>query len=532
MSCRGVKVETRFINHRNNMARGLLLCLAVAAGFCCCCLSTAQASHEPRGVHPDKKASYSPRRDFTCLDGSATFPFELVNDDYCDCADGSDEPGTSACPNGRFHCPNKGHKPQDVLSSRVNDGICDCCDGSDEYDSDAQCTDSCEAVGRKAKEEEERQRELQAEGYKTRLTYAQQGAQKRAESQAKLDELEKELKQLKSEVETLKTAKEAAEEPEIAAKEEHRKRWEEVLQERKEARKKAEAMAAFDELDTDSDSRVSTDELQAKPELDDDGDGEVSKEEALEYLDNEESVEFEAFFKRVWDVVSDKCKFQPPPPAEGEEPVAKKKEPQMETVDADEEGEDEDYDDDYYDEVEDAPIESDDMPDYDNATKELIDIASKARDVLKDAENRKRDVDREVGDLKKFLDITLGHDNEFGPLHDQCYELTDREYTYRMCPFNKVTQKPKKGGRETSLGTWGSWAGPGGSPYSVMKFENGEKCWNGPSRSTLVTVKCGLAEEVMSASEPNRCEYAMEFSTPAVCELTSTPTSQDPHQEL
>jgi protein kinase C substrate 80K-H len=33
---------------------------------------------------------------FTCFDGSAKFPSHFVNDDFCDCADGSDEPGTSA----------------------------------------------------------------------------------------------------------------------------------------------------------------------------------------------------------------------------------------------------------------------------------------------------------------------------------------------------------------------------------------------------------------------------------------------------
>jgi len=30
---------------------------------------------------------------FVCFDGSATVRFENINDNYCDCADGSDEPG-------------------------------------------------------------------------------------------------------------------------------------------------------------------------------------------------------------------------------------------------------------------------------------------------------------------------------------------------------------------------------------------------------------------------------------------------------
>jgi hypothetical protein len=36
---------------------------------------------------------YDETKPFTCLDGSATIPFDQVNDDYCDCKDGSDEPG-------------------------------------------------------------------------------------------------------------------------------------------------------------------------------------------------------------------------------------------------------------------------------------------------------------------------------------------------------------------------------------------------------------------------------------------------------
>jgi protein kinase C substrate 80K-H len=93
-----------------------------------------------RGVDPDAKRIYSPQSKFTC--GQLTLPFEAINDDCtyppltqdCDCIDGSDEPGTSACQNGRFYCKNKGHIGAYILSSRYDDGICDpeCCDGSDE----------------------------------------------------------------------------------------------------------------------------------------------------------------------------------------------------------------------------------------------------------------------------------------------------------------------------------------------------------------------------------------------------------------
>lgn len=473
---------------------------------------------EVRGMHPEKRSRYNPTSDFTCLDDSATIPFSLVNDDYCDCRDGSDEPGTAACANGRFYCPNSGHKPQELLSSRVNDGICDCCDGSDEYERDTPCPNTCQELGKKAAEEYQRMRELQEHGYQKRIEYAQQGVQKRQESDARLKEVEAELERVKEEVEELRKAKEEAEEPEKQAKEEHRRKWEELQEARKQARRKAEAKVGFDMLDSDSNGFVSVQEIQEWSELDDDEDGVVTKEEALEYLDSEESVNFEGFFQRVWDVISDKIQFQrPESESEGGADNLPTPTPEMETLDRDE---DEDYDYDYDDDDDLTPAAppSDEMPDFDNATKELIAAADKARDAFKSADNRKRDLEREVGDLKKYLAITFGHNEEFGPLYDQCYEFTDREYVYKMCPFNKASQRPKKGGRETSLGTWGSWNGPSDNPYSSMKLENGEKCWNGPSRSTVVTLKCGLTDELLSASEPNRCEYAMDFTTPAVCE--------------
>ncbi len=42
------------------------------------------------------KRFYRERKSFLCIDGSKIIPFEQVNDDYCDCEDGSDEPGKNA----------------------------------------------------------------------------------------------------------------------------------------------------------------------------------------------------------------------------------------------------------------------------------------------------------------------------------------------------------------------------------------------------------------------------------------------------
>lgn len=45
-----------------------------------------------RGVHPDKKAAFIGVETFQC-DGGKKHPISAFNDDYCDCSDGTDEPG-------------------------------------------------------------------------------------------------------------------------------------------------------------------------------------------------------------------------------------------------------------------------------------------------------------------------------------------------------------------------------------------------------------------------------------------------------
>eukprot|EP00092_Neocalanus_flemingeri_P006372 GFUD01006861.1.p1 GENE.GFUD01006861.1~~GFUD01006861.1.p1 ORF type:complete len:189 (-),score=51.42 GFUD01006861.1:288-854(-) len=85
------------------------------------------------GLNPALESQYLEDTEgmFSCLGSSQEISYSMVNDDYCDCQDGSDEPSTSACPNTVFFCSSPSSTT--IPSSRVNDGVCDCCDGSDEY---------------------------------------------------------------------------------------------------------------------------------------------------------------------------------------------------------------------------------------------------------------------------------------------------------------------------------------------------------------------------------------------------------------
>ncbi|MBN3305813.1 GLU2B Glucosidase, partial [Amia calva] len=496
---------------------------------------------------------YEEAKPFTCLDGSRTIAFDRVNDDYCDCKDGSDEPGTSACPNGNFHCSNAGYREHFIPSSRVNDGICDCCDTTDEYNSGAVCENTCREMGRREKESLQKMAEVTREGFLLKQQLIDEAKKGQEEKQRKLGELQDSRAGREEQVESLRSVKEAAELPEKEAKEQHLKAWEEQKAALDREKDKARMVEVFLELDDDADGVISASELQTHPELDPDSDGTLSDTEAQELLGGAGKVDTAAFQSSVWKNIKDKyhSEVQPPTPSSiPAEPLDTTDPPHDSDLDShypeeeeggEEEDEEEDEeDDDREDDDKSPPIgrpsdktedDGEAMPPYDDETQALIDAAQKARSEFEDAEKALREVEDQIKSLEKEISFDFGPSAEFSYLYSQCYELTTNEYIYRLCPFNRVSQKSKFGGSETNLGSGGSWFGPEDDKYSIMKYEHGTGCWQGPSRSTTVKLSCGKDTTVVSATEPSRCEYLMEFTTPAICK-EPPPSDPSPHDEF
>ncbi|AWP19122.1 putative glucosidase 2 subunit beta isoform 2 [Scophthalmus maximus] len=509
----------------------------------------------PRGVPLSKRQFYEEGKPFTCLDGSHSIPFDRVNDDYCDCQDGSDEPGTAACPNGSFHCTNAGFRPAFIPSSRINDGICDCCDTTDEYNSGAACQNTCREMGHKERESLQKMAEIAKEGFVLKQQLIQEAKRGIEDKKAKLVDVQVVKKDLEEKVEALRTVKETAEQPEKEAKERHLKAWEDQKALIRMEKDKARMAVVFLELDDDADGLVSVSELLSHSELDPDSDASFTEAEAQGLLGGVDKVDTEAF-EAVWNNLKEKYVSEATedtaapvetPPEEVREPASDNESEQYpeDDVQEDEEEEDEEDEDDDQDDADyktpptpatQEKKDDDDegtMPPYDQETQNLIDAAQKARDDFDEAERALREVDDQITNLEKEISFDFGPNAEFAYFYSQCYELSTSEYIYRLCPFNRVSQKPKYGGSETNLGTWGKWAGPEENVYSMMKYEHGTGCWQGPNRSTTVKLTCGKETVVTSTSEPSRCEYLMEFTSPAICgEPPSRDSEPRDHEEL
>ncbi|KAF9135088.1 hypothetical protein BGW39_004720 [Mortierella sp. 14UC] len=540
-------------------------------------LSLAQADvtndKPPRGVAPSRAKVYTPdtKGQWTCLDGSETIPFSAVNDDYCDCADGSDEPGTSACGTGYFYCANIGHTPAYIKTSRLNDNVCDpeCCDGSDEFD--GHCPNICEQVGAASRKEREKLERIHKEGNKIRKDYVAFGQSSKKRLREQLDKLQaasEQVKQtaaetkaeldaanakLKEYLESTKLEREAARLLQLSPLIEQQNRrlshaskiktlFQETLDELKEKHNKnyhdlavKSTIAGYDEYLEDLKKKQEEEDKEASEGKEE----EKRKEEgrsALERMHTAQDATYETkkdiglMFQLIKEMKENyNTEYN-------DEAVLKAIKalddfaPTWEDSTNEFVGEDpiEIPDEDIGDKNAEAkPAEKEVLGGlYSRLQKGASSIglgflfkeskASKSEvEIAQDAYNKASEEERksldEIQKLEKKVQTDYGPDEAFAKLVDQCMEFKDHEYTYSVCMFGDAKQKSHS---DTSLGTFSSWEG---DKYDTQLYTGGARCWNGPERSVKVMMTCGKENKILAVSEPSKCEYLYKMETPAVC---------------
>eukprot|EP00930_Biecheleria_cincta_P015707 TRINITY_DN13004_c0_g1_i1.p1 TRINITY_DN13004_c0_g1~~TRINITY_DN13004_c0_g1_i1.p1 ORF type:complete len:514 (+),score=109.91 TRINITY_DN13004_c0_g1_i1:42-1583(+) len=485
---------------------------ALLQGFCC---SSSHAGAEPpvvRGVAPTDLAKYTTRH-FRCLSGSDP---AVVNDDFCDCADGSDEPGTSACAGQKgimFYCPNADSFPSYVYTSRVNDGICDCCDGSDEWRT-ANCANTCVQEGRTLRQQRGQQLSDLRSGIQKRQGLLETARKDRQGSEKRLQELRSELPGLDKKVRHAKAALDAAQR---------------AVDREKDAKVSAEGLEA--NATNISDNSQAPDEQAAfEAAVADAGGSADTKAEAADAESSGVS-EYSKWMDGADDLLQKAPKASETEGKSGDGAVVSEytkwmdgAEKVLEEDSSNADGESELDSSDAVADDEDEVVE-DEIPQagfvgqlrmYWRRLWRRLSWTSKsplelqledAKDHHEAAQRSLRDATSAIKDLEKKAQAAENEvEMAYSGLEGRCLEKSVGEYKYKACFFENAKQD------SVSLGRWKGWESP-----NLAVFEGGQYCPGGPDRSLKVRFQCGPKEELLDVSEPSRCAYLAEVRHPAAC---------------
>ncbi|KAI0173098.1 glucosidase 2 subunit beta [Hypoxylon sp. FL1284] len=527
----------------------------------------------PRGVGPEFVKFYEIKDTFTCIGHpSITIPASKVNDNSCDCPDGSDEPGTAACAildrlspeqplpgslSGTtnttnalpgFWCENKGHVGNYVPFLYVNDGVCDydlCCDGSEEYGKvgGVKCANKCAEIGKEWRRVEKERKDNLERANKRRRTMVKESKEFRRRVEVKITSLNEEISELE------------VKQAELKAKLDEAERQERFKVVKDEGPGKLGVLAGLaknrvNEL-RDTLSNVMGDRNQLKDRV-------LELEGILAAFKEEYNPNFndEGVKKAVRAFEDYAAKKDPSQGHLNEIEVHEimKEDSEEFGVNWKEFEDDEATDTDILYSFEaylPGPlrdflhskinllriwlIENGMLADAGSGKSEsrLVKAAREAHDTVANDVNSKR---RALEEQQRDLEKDYGKDDIFRYLKGKCITTEVGEYEYELCWLDKTSQKSKKGGGKTTMGNFNrfDWdeadeeerhdgKGLGRGKRMVMRYENGQGCWNGPNRKTDVWLACAETEELWRVSELEKCVYKMEVGTPAVCEEAVEP---------
>ncbi|KAG2172520.1 hypothetical protein INT44_002535 [Umbelopsis vinacea] len=502
-------------------------------------------SSNVKGVAPEKQALYQVSgKTWTCLDKSKTIPASAINDDYCDCPDGSDEPGTSACPNSVFYCENKGHIPSYIKSYRVNDGVCDpeCCDGSDESSGLIKCDNICKEVGIQYRKHKAEMDAILTSGVSTKREWIEYGKSKMAELQIEKAKLEEQIAIMRTELGALEKIEEVAREREQAARDSaapvnvviktdskcppckissdsaafkisslrnHMKNLQDEVDElltilhdmKRDHNQNYHDMAVKTAISGYDEFLVDYDVI--KSERQEDADEEDNIEQADDVQDEEQDFTNEVVEEDTDPVVKEAAqgnvvsritsafvtKLEKLLPAKFKEALPSS------------------------------------LLNVDEAER-LQQATTKASDAVREKRNEIGTKENDLNGVNAKLNKDYGRDLEWMKLENECFEKDEGEYVYSICIFGGAHQKSNRDGANTNLGTFDSYTGSADSSspeyHNKQLYNRGTKCWNGPERSVKAVFECGAKTEILEVTEPEKCEYQFKMRSPAVCQLVAT----------
>lgn len=505
--------------------------------------------------------------------------FDQVNDDYCDCPDGSDEPGTNACPGTQFYCENAGFKPGYIPSFKLNDGVCDyeeCCDGSDEWDSPVECPNRCQEVNEQFQKEQKEKQHTYKVGFekvlkiieaarktKSKLEtslesqqgvfnfvsgelerYKEEYAKKRANSK---NELVSEVKAaLNAEIENHFSA--------ISQQESNLSQLKQILTDLVEnfnenlndeaVKSCVEEFKALDlpefEFTTDfTDLLGDLDGLKSSVESQLNSYSEISNQvkslesllESLlrDYNPNFNDLNVKSVLNSYQSYLSDKSEEIKNP--FDLLPIIDDKFKQIDEIIA----------------IPEAPQDEGGKP-LPMADIEYVGFVNKLKFKLQDLVEEFLDLKRhkvkkssgpaitaeaftelpksiselereysslssQISSMKHELEFNYGPEDVLRPLKDITVKNHIGEYDYEVGYLGEVRQTGH--GNSVRIGQFDNFEIV--DNQFKLHYSNGEKCWNGPKRSATVLIECGTDPELVSVTEPEKCEYLIRIKAPIGC---------------